>query len=816
MIHGVVLSHGEAAGRTGILDIESYDLFLDLSGAPARSRTEVRFRCRTPGAETFADVAMPVVRRAVLNGAALGPAVAGRLALPPLAAENVLVVDAELADDAFERHTDPADGAQYLHGSGFPSDASRFMACFDQPDLGGRVTLTLRAPAGWEVFASGAVVSRPAAGAAGDWRFAPVPGFEPYLMLICAGPFATDVRIGAGPVRLSVSRRASLAGADGIGALGRFAELARDALERYASMLGVPCPDPKYDIVFVPGLAGLGASVPGLMLVNESLLARMTDPDDHYTATVCAHEAAHLWFGSHVTMHWWDDLWLDEAMATYLSQTADERQWTAFGYRSKASAYQADELPGREPVSSPVASSDAALARPVAVTYAKGASVIRQAAALIGDPVLLSGLGDYLTRFGGRTARLDDMVGCWSRAAGRDLSGWASEWLRTAGVSTLRPVVRIAGGELTSFTVTQDEPRTHVLGIGLYDVAGSRLRRREVVRAEISGARCEVKELAGVPAPDAIVLNDGDLGYARIRFDPRSFRALSAVAMDVGDPLTESVCWNAAWQMVTAAELPASGLVDLILRRLGGDGDALPVAALEALTERAVRCADVWAPSADRARLREEIADAVLAALERDAGSRVLAAAFAASAQTAAQLDVLRDWLGGSPVVDADLRAKITFALAARGLAGDADIGALASLDPVGGSLNLATGRAMRPDPAAKDAAWRAALDPATGWQLAEAHARGIWVPGQEDLMTGYRDRYFGEALAVLARDGLSQRVRRALGNLLYPAMLCDAATVEAGSGVDGEAVGEDLALVVAQQTAVMRSVLAARSAADR
>ena len=719
-------------------------------------------------------------------------------------------MDAEPADDAFERHTDPADGAAYLHMSGFPSGAGKVMACFDQPDLGARFTLTMRAPAGWEVFASGAVVSRPPAGEAGDWRFAPVPGLEPYLMLICAGPFVTDVRIGAGPVRLSVSRRVSLAGADGIGALGRFAELARDSLARYADMLGVPCPDPKYDIVFVPGLAALAMSVPGLMLVNESLLARMTDPDDDHTAVVCAHEAAHLWFGSHVSMRWWDDLWLDEAMATYVSQTADERQWTAFGYRGKAGAYEADELPGREPVSSPVASSDLALSRPAPLTYSKGASVIRQAGALIGETALLAGLSDYLVRFGGRTATLDDLVGCWSRASGRDLTGWADEWLRTAGASTLRPVVSVAGGELTSVAVSQDVPRTHVLGIGLYDLAGPRLRRRDVVRAEISGPLCEVKELAGKPAPDAIVLNDGDLGYARIRFDDRSFQALSAVAMDVGDPLTESVCWNAAWQMVTGAELPAGEFAELIVRRLRGGG--LPVAALETLTERAVRCADVWAPTADRARLRSAIADAV-AAERAGAGAperRVLAAAFAASAQTAAQLGLLRERLGA--VGDASLRAKITFALAARGLAGEADIEALASLDPVGGTLNAATCRAMRPDLAAKDAAWRAALDPATGWQLAAAHAAGIWVPGQEELLAGYRDRYFGAALTSLATADMPSRLRLRLASLLFPSTLCDVATVDAGSAVDGS-YGEDCALVVAQQTVIMRSVLAARSA---
>src|SRR5450755_4025241 len=192
-------------------------------------------------------------------------------------------------------------------------------------------------------------------------------------------------------------------------------------------------------------------SVPGLMLVNESLLARMGDPDDDFVAMVCTHEVAHLWFGSLVGMRWWDDVWLDEALATYLSYTAEAGAlaaagpWTAFCYRDKERAYRADELPGREPVSAPVASAAEALSKPVAITYCKGASVIRQLATLIGNETLHAGLADYLTRYGaGGVAALDDLVGCFSRASGRDLAGWADEWLRTAGAATLRPELTAA------------------------------------------------------------------------------------------------------------------------------------------------------------------------------------------------------------------------------------------------------------------------------------------------------------------------------------------------------------------------------------
>jgi aminopeptidase N len=801
------LSVSEALARAALLEVVSYDLVLDLTSM--RSRGEVRFRCRQPGAETFADLTVATTRGAQLNSGPVDPPAAGRLLLTGLRADNVLTVEADVADDVFTRFTDPADGATYLYFMAFPEGTANLMACFDQPDLGATVTITLRAHEGWQCFASGAVSERTADG---EWRFAPVHGLEPYLFVLCAGPFATRATTEAARIPVSVATRQSLTDLAG---LDQFAATAARAIRHYEDQLGVPCPDPKYDIVFVPGLPALAVSVPGLMLVNESLLARMTDPDDDFAAMVCGHEVAHLWFGSHVSMRWWDDLWLDEAMATYLSNA---EYWAAFGYRSKASAYQADGLPSSEPVSAPVASSAQALTRPPAITYSKGASVIRQLGALIGDDAMNAGLTDYLTRFGGSTTKLDDLVGCWSRASGRDLAGWAQEWLRTSGTSVLRPEIAVADDLLESVTVVQEAgSRTHVIGIGLYDLnTDGRLRQRRVLRAEISGGRTAVPALAGERAPDAIVLNDGDLGYARVRFDPASRLVLTAAALDVGDPVTEAVCWNGFWDMVTRGELAAAEFVGLVGRRLRSGAAssvsgsaALPLAAVEVLLERATEAADVWAHPALRSELRERIAgaaqEAAAVAVANGPLWRALACGFAGSAESTEQLALLRDWLDSA---DADLRARALRTLAARGLASDQEIDALISLDPVAGEINRATCLAMRPSTSAKTDAWAAALSDSTSSGLAQAHASGIWVPGQESVLAGLD--YFGTALPALA--GRDTRMQRRLGNLLFPATLVSDATIGAAeewlAGTDGPAA---LRSAVADQTVVMRAVQAAR-----
>jgi aminopeptidase N len=599
----------------------------------------------------------------------------------------------------------------------------------------------------------------------------------------------------------------------------------------------VPCPYGTYDVVFAPELGPLAVSLPGVMMVSEIMLRRMVVPGDDQVPLVLAHEVAHLWFGCLVEGRWWDDLWLAEALATYLSYLAGEealglgRPWAEFIMREQTGAYRADCLPSTQPVSSPVATAADAMNRPSAITYNKGASVIRQLAALIGGEALRAGLHDYLVTYGGAATTLDDIVGCWSRASGRDLGGWAQAWLRTAGVDTMRPELTVApDGSIRSLTLARRPPatgtrplpgldalRTHRVAIGAYDRQGDGLSLRHRTEAEVSSADTLMPGLAGIPAPDAFVVNEGALTFARIRFDDRSFRALAACAMDIGDPLTEGVCWNAAWDMSTAAELSVGEFTDLVARRL--DGEHPPPGVAE-LLGRAVTAADHYAPSAHRPRLRERIADAALAGVGRaEPGGRVqhaLAIAFAASAHTGAQLGLLRSWLSGTSLPEGvesglELRGEILATLSARGLATDADLGALAADDRVGGEAQAATCCARRPDPAAKRAAWTAAIADGQVPHLALAHARGIWVPGQEDILAPYRDRYFREALPAAGKH--QPRWDARLAAALYPATLADAATIAATSAaLDRGGLSGPLRAVLLEQRAVLEQVIAARA----
>ena len=800
------LTQDEAIERALAIEVDSYDVFLDLAAEPVLSRTEVRFRWLRPGVSTFAELRTQGVRGVTLNGVALPSPEDGRLRLSRAGRGDQAVLVAE-ADAGYSqegrglsRFTDPADGASYVMGFCYPDGGPELFCCFDQPDLTATFRFAVRVPDGWECVANGRLARRE-----GDvCTFTPVSGMRPYDLTFCAGPFPTAARTGAGRTEVTVRHRQSLLGQTAAASLPRFAGYARDAIAWYADSLGVPCPYPAYDIVFMPDLPAMALSVPGLMVVNEKLLGRPDGAGDQRGAMICAHEVAHLWFGALVGPRWWDDVWLDEAIATYLSYAAlaavagvsESLSWTGFAYTDKPVAYTADELPSREPVSSPVSTATQGRDKPFGILYVKGASVIRSLAALIGDDALRRGLSDYLTRFAFASATLDDLVGCWSRASGQDLAGWAEQWLRTEGTTTIR---LDADG-----AVVQDVPRRQRIGIGLYDLDGDgQLHRRSLVHAELDGERTVV---AGLTSADAVVLNDQDLSYTRTGFDVRSARALAAAACQVGDPLSEAVCWNGFWLLVTSGELPAAQFTDMVCRRL--QAGALPEVGVETLLSRAVEAADAWAPPRQRAGLREQIA----AATRTAAGdARKLLTGFAASAQAGDQLAVIGAWLAGKDLpdglaLDAELRTRILFTLAARGLARGEDIDALPRLDPVTGEVNRATCLAMQPDLAAKEAAWTVALSHREPARIAQACAAGIWVPGQEELMTGYCDRYFTEALPALAAR--KQRPKARLSRLLFPATLISGAAIEAANAA--ELPDNVLRLAVAEQATIMHRRLAA------
>ncbi|HET9517067.1 MAG TPA: aminopeptidase N, partial [Actinoplanes sp.] len=761
------LTRTEAATRAALLTVESYEVDLDLTGGADTfaSSTTIRFAAH-PGGATFVEVRPVRLRGARLNGVELDVRTLadGRLPLDDLAATNELVVDAEMAysntGEGLHRFVDPADGNVYLYAMSFLDCAQRIFACFDQPDLKAPVTLAVTAPVHWLVAGNGSVATAGSVldgsvATAGDgsplpgrWVFAETPPLATYVVSVLAGPYHV-VRSEHDGVPLALYCRASLArelDADAEEIL----TVTRRCLDRFHELCGFRYPFGAYEQAFVPEFNAGAMENPGLVLLRDDYVftSVVTEADREQRATTIAHEMAHMWFGDLVTMRWWDDLWLNESFAEYLGTrvtaevTRFDQAWTSFAMRRKAWGYEADQRPSTHPVA-PTDVSDTALAllNFDGISYAKGAAVLRQLVAWVGDEAFLSGLRSHFTAHAFGTATLADLLATLSAASGRDLSGWAEQWLRHAGVNTLRPVVqRDAAGRYAAVTVLQEAPpalptlRQHRVGIGLYDRTDDAvvLRRRIEVDLDpaVDGGRTAVPELTGEPAADLLLLNDGDLTYAKVRLDGDSAAAVPLLLPLLADAQARALLWAATVDAVRDGERPVAELLALVSTALPAESQVVVVQDVLAMTRTLVdrRLGPDSRPAA--LGLLAQACDRLIATSE-PGDSRQLAGA-RGLVRSGTDTARLRGWLTGADVppglvVDLDLRWRVLYRLVVLGAAGPDDIAAAGRADrSSAGEQWAARCRAALPDPVAKQQAWHTVtVDLTASNRIALANAEG-------------------------------------------------------------------------------------------
>ncbi|GID14842.1 aminopeptidase N [Actinocatenispora rupis] len=771
------LTQAEARARARVLTVDTYLVELDLTRGVERfgSRTTVRFRCAEPGAGTFAEIAAEPTA-AVLNGAPLPTAVTGnRLRLPALAADNELVVTADLpysnSGEGMHLLVDPSDGETYLCATSALDSASRTFACFDQPDLKARITLRVTAPAYWTVLANaeGRRVDDGTADVA-VWEFDECGPMSTYLFTVCAGPYHSVFREHAGR-RLGWHCRASLAEHLDRQADELF-ELTGQCLDWYERTFGMRYPfGDKYDQVFVPEFLHGAMENIGCVTFRDELLYRsaVTDAERELRAMIIAHEMAHMWFGDLVTLRWWDDLWLNESFAEYLGfrvaseATRFRHAWASFGVTRKLVGYEKDQGPSTHPVAPADVPDVAHGALNVdAISYPKGASALRQLATLLGDDTFWAGLRRYFQRFAYANADLSDLIGTMAEVSGRDLRDWSARWLRTTGVDLLTPDVTVADGAYTGFAVRQDAPqrRPHRIRIGCYDAEGGR-RTADVdldadrIVAGSSTSSTGVPELVGTPAAELVVLNDEDLTFARTRFAPGDTDRLGRLLPRLADPVTRTVVWTNLWDMVRSGDAPPESFVDLAAAVLPAEDVPAVQSTVLRLCQR-VADAYVASPADTLARLAD-LGGRLLAAgdpAHRLVGARLVAS----SAATDAQVARLHGWLRGAGVpegvaMDADLRWSVLFRLVTVGAAGADEIAAeLAADRTASGEVAATKARAALPDAAAKRVAWeRLMTDRSLSNRHLEALGHGFWRPEHAALTGEYVPRFFTELPATAA-----------------------------------------------------------------
>jgi aminopeptidase N len=807
---GTNLTRDEARTRAEILDVDSYTVELDLTTSDTTfgSTTVIRFSCSQPGASTFADLVGATVHELTLNGRSLDPAAVyrdSRIHLDDLAADNELRVVADCTysrtGEGLHRFVDPADGRVYTYTQFEVPDARRVYTTFEQPDLKATFTFTVTAPQSWKVVSNAQTPQpQPVGEGKATWRFPTTKRMSTYITAIVAGEYheVLDSYSGKhGDIPLGHYCRQSMKDYLDIDEL---LEVTKQGFAFFEDAFDYPYPFGKYDQLYVPEYNMGAMENAGCVTFRDEYLPRSRQVRSFYEqrANTILHEMAHMWFGDLVTMKWWDDLWLNESFAEWASHHAAVQAtkyveaWTGFTNARKNWAYRQDQLPSTHPIAADNYDLEAVEVNFDGITYAKGASSLKQLVAWVGEEEFLTGLRAYFKTHAFGNSELSDLLGALEKASGRDLHSWAQEWLQTSGVNTLTPELEVDDeGRFTSFAVRQtahpDFPtiRRHRIGIGLYDTQDGHLVRRTSIETDVEGERTEVAELVGEQRPDLLLLNEGDLTYAKIRLDDRSLATLVEGISTLDDSLARALCWGAAWDMTRDAEMSATDFVTLVLRGIGTETDLMAVSRLPLSAQLAV---DSYSDPARRDQLTATWEQGLLGLLEQAAAGSdhqlAFARAYAAAARSDEGLDRITGMLDGSLsydglVVDTDLRWTLLKALAARGRADQDRIAEeLARDNTISGQERAAAALAVRPTAAAKDQAWKdAVIRDDVPNETQRSIALAFNVAGQDEVLRPYLARYLEAASTIWEQKG-TQRASTVL-EYMFPRTLVSRETLD-------------------------------------
>ena len=800
-----VLTELEARQRaTRVSDI-SYEVALDLvAGAPTyRGDATITFRTTGDG-PLFLDFRGRTIERLEVNGRAMEPDWTGyRLTLPTevVSAEMVVRVqyenDFDTTGDGFHRFVDPEDGAEYVYTNFEPYEAHRLYPCFDQPDLKATYRFTATAPAEWAVFSNAPLAeSAPADGGRRRHRFERTARFSTYLTALAGGAYAFRAIEHRGmPLRL-FARRSMERYLDEQAA--EIFELTTQGLDFYAELFDRSYPFTKYDQVFVPEYNSGAMENVGCVTYNEAYLFHDPPTDNQRLdrGETFLHELAHMWFGNLVTMRWWNDLWLNESFATYISYlclteaTRFSNAWKVFNYRIKRWAYQADQLPTTHPIAGSAADTEIAFLNFDGITYGKGASVLKQLVKYIGHDAFREGMRLYFSRHAWSNATLADFLACLEEARGASLQEWAELWLRTASVNTLAARWQVADGALSGLALEQTAPaehptlRPHAMEIALGHDRNGHLEV-ESLPAWIDGPLTELPEANGRATPELVFPNHGDHAYVKIALDRRSLDYVRGNLNRVEDGLLRELLWMSLWEMVRDRQLRSTEYLAIARDRLGAEADH---DILDMAIERVALAINRYVPEPRREAEAHSWFEAALAnlAAASDSDRQILwarsAVGIAATRDDVALLARLveRDERISGFTLDQEMRWLVAIKAIAFGLPNaDALLSAEAERDRSDrGHRALLRAQASRPSPSAKAEAWeRIHGDGYGSFHLTRAAMQGFFWPQQASVLEPYVDRFFSAVRDVFAtRD---HPFARSYLLSLYPAYRGDPGVLE-------------------------------------
>jgi aminopeptidase N len=805
-VPGLNISRKEAAERSAIISTHSYEVSIDTCQGSEifLSTSRVKFSGKA-GADTFIDAVGRKVISATLNGSAVDTTNydGETIYLKNLAAENELVIEIEAeyskTGEGLQYSVDPVDNEVYLYSQGETAYIRKMYPCFDQPDQKATFQLTLVGPNHWEVISNSPLKEvKELEGKKKQWEFLPTPRISTYITALVAGPYyhVHDEYRGSKNVPLGIYCRKSLA---------QFLDpeeiflVTKQGFEYFEKVFGLAYPFEKYDQIAVVDFNWGAMENSGCVTFLERLLvfqSKVTQQLYDQRANTILHEMAHMWFGNMVTMKWWDDLWLNESFAEWSAHLAASEAtrfthaWTAFNSARKNWAYRQDQLGSTHPIVTDMVDIETVNANFDGITYAKGASVLQQLVAHVGRENFIAALRNYFAKHAFKNTTLDDLLVELEKSSGRDLKPWVATWLQTAGVNTLRPELTITDNKYSAVNVLQEAPkipagskelRPHRLAVGLYDIKGEKLVRRESVELDVAGVSTSVEGLIGEELADLLLINDKDMSYAKVRLDERSIGTLKTHIGKIDEDLTRSLLWAIIWDMLRDAELSATDFVEILLSGIEAETNISVVTTLGAQLHSAI---EVYAHPKNREALQVKAAKRIYEILGRATAGGDFQLQFTrifASLATKNQVAELKDLLSGQLtglVLDLDMRWLITNSLVERGALGQSDLDAeLAKDSSLAAQLSHALGLAALPTVEAKNIAWHKIVKEEMSSAFREKTLQGFMRASQRELLAQWISPYFDNLLEMWGKK--SYDISSSYVELCYPALQISQSVVD-------------------------------------
>jgi len=458
-----------------------------------------------------------------------------------------------------------------------PTDARRMFPCFDEPDFKATFKLKVVVDQG-NIAISNSAVSHETKQKSSSRRvveFAPTPKMSTYLVALLIGPFSSTAPVVANSVPIRVW---AVKGSEKLGIFAR--NQAAKMMPYFLNYFAQPYAGTKLDFIAIPEFeAGAMENLGAITFREETLLVDEKNASvaaQKRVSEVVAHEMAHLWFGDLVTMKWWDDLWLNEAFATWMAEKTvdfvrpDWQTWEFFTL-DRLSVMETDELMSTRPIHCEVKNPLEAIEMFDGITYSKGASILRMLETFLGEKVFQAGVQTYMREHKFSNAATGDLWNALQSASQKPVSDIMYAWVHSPGFPVIdaqrKPnttAIRLAQSRFVMDPSARTKPE-NASALWAVPISWRTLTPEKTAESKRSFLlSSKSAPMVDLPADQSPLLNAKASGYYRVNYPVNWLQSILANGLGQLSVSEKMTLLSDQWTLMFAGLSPVSNYFRLL------------------------------------------------------------------------------------------------------------------------------------------------------------------------------------------------------------------------------------------------------------